>query len=84
MTTHDLAGIEGIATRVGILKEGRLALDEETETLKARFRRIRYGNRITETRTVYGTELDAFDAVSVKVSGTATPIEYEVDVIDCP
>ena len=69
VTTHDLAGIEGIATRVGILKDGRLVLDEEIETLKARFRRIRYGNRITETRTVYGTELDAFEAVSVKVRG---------------
>ncbi len=69
VTTHDLAGIEGIATRVGILKEGRLVLDEETETLKSRFRRIRYGNRITETRAAYGTELDAFEAVSVKVRG---------------
>ena len=29
LTTHDLAGFEGIATRVGILKEGRLVLDEE-------------------------------------------------------
>jgi len=41
----------------------------EIETLKSRFRRIRYGNRITETRAVYGTELDAFEAVSVKVRG---------------
>jgi ABC-2 type transport system ATP-binding protein len=69
VTTHDLAGIEGIATRVGILKEGHLVLDEEIETLKARFRRIRYGNRMTDTRTAYGTELDAFDAVKVKVRG---------------
>jgi len=69
ITTHDLAGIEGIATRVGILKEGRLALDEEAETLKSRFRRIRYGNSATETRAVYGTELDAFEAVRVKVRG---------------
>jgi ABC-2 type transport system ATP-binding protein len=69
VTTHDLAGIEGIATRVGIVKDGRLVLDEETETLKSRFRRIRYGNRMTETRTAYGTELDAFEAVRVKVRG---------------
>lgn len=69
VTTHDLAGIEGIATRVGIVKDGLLILDEETETLKSRFRRIRYGNRMTETRTSYGTELDAFEAVRVRVRG---------------
>ena len=69
LTTHDLASIEGIATRVGILKEGRLVLDEEVETLKSRFRRIRYGNRITETRKEFGNELDAFDAVKVQVRG---------------
>lgn len=69
LTTHDLSGFEGIATRVGILKQGRLALDEDAERLKSRFRRIRYANRITETRTAFGTELDAFDAVRVKVRG---------------
>ena len=40
LTSHDLAGVEGIADRVGILHEGRLVLDEEMETLKRRFRRI--------------------------------------------
>lgn len=69
LTTHDLAGFEGIATRVGILKEGRLVLDEDAERLKSRFRRIRYENRMTETRTAFGNELDAFDAVRVKVRG---------------
>lgn len=42
VTTHDLGGIETIADRVGILKNGALVLDEEMETLKARFRRVRY------------------------------------------
>lgn len=69
LATHDLSGVEGIATRVGILKEGTLVLDEEMEILKSRFRRIRYGNRATDTRTEYGTELDAFEAVRVKVRG---------------
>lgn len=69
LATHDPAGVGRIATRVGILKHGRLVLDEKMETLKSRFRRIRYGNRMTETRTVYGTELDIFDAVRVKVRG---------------
>jgi ABC-2 type transport system ATP-binding protein len=36
VTTHDLAGIEGIADRVGILREGRLVVDEPLEALKAR------------------------------------------------
>jgi ABC-type multidrug transport system ATPase subunit len=35
LTTHDLAGIEGIADRVGILRGGRLALDGELDALKA-------------------------------------------------
>ena len=69
LTTHDLASIEGIATRVGILQAGRLALDEDVDTLKSRFRKIRYGNRVTETRNEFGTELDAFESVKVKVRG---------------
>jgi ABC-type multidrug transport system ATPase subunit len=39
VTTHDLAGIEGIADRVGILKDGRLVIDDTLETLKAKFSR---------------------------------------------
>ena len=69
LTTHDLAGFEGIATHVGILKDGKLAIDEDAEALKSRFRRIRYSNRLTETRTAFGTELDEFDALRVKVRG---------------
>lgn len=41
LTSHDLAGVEGIADRIGLLREGRLAVDEEMETLKQRFRRLR-------------------------------------------
>jgi ABC-2 type transport system ATP-binding protein len=41
LTSHDLAGVEGIADRVGVLRDGRLVLDEELEGLKRRFRRIR-------------------------------------------
>ena len=42
VTTHDLAGIEMFADRVGILRNGQLVLDEEVEALKSRFRRIRF------------------------------------------
>jgi ABC-2 type transport system ATP-binding protein len=45
ITTHDLAGVETIADRVGILVDGRLVLDEELEPLKARFRRVRTAAR---------------------------------------
>ena len=41
LTTHDLAGVESIADRVAIMDGGRIVLDEELETLKGRFRRIR-------------------------------------------
>jgi ABC-2 type transport system ATP-binding protein len=69
LATHDPPSVESLATHVGLLKDGRLLLDEEMETLKSRFRRIRYGNEITASRTAYGTELDAFDAVRVRARG---------------
>ena len=37
VTTHDLAAIERLADRIGILQDGRLAVDEDTEALKARW-----------------------------------------------
>jgi ABC-2 type transport system ATP-binding protein len=39
ITTHDLTAVEGIADRVAILKDGRLAVDEETSVLKERWAR---------------------------------------------
>lgn len=42
LTTHDLAGVEGVADRVGILAAGHLKLDEDLEALKGRFRRLRW------------------------------------------
>lgn len=69
LTSHDLAGVESMATRVGFLKGGRLVLDEDLETLKARFRRLRYANEATEDPTRSGQELSDFDAVKVKVRG---------------
>jgi ABC-2 type transport system ATP-binding protein len=46
LTTHDLPGVEAIADRVGILSHGKLVLDEEMETLKARFRRLRFARPV--------------------------------------
>jgi len=45
ITTHDLAPVEAVADRVGILRDGKLVLDEEVETLKSRFRRIRFASQ---------------------------------------
>ena len=67
ITTHDLAGVEGIVSRVGILKQGRLVVNEDIETLKGKFRRIRYINRGVEMRHEYGGELDALSALQVTV-----------------
>ena len=41
ITTHDLEGIERLASRVAILKQQRLLLDEPIDELKSRFRRLR-------------------------------------------
>jgi ABC-2 type transport system ATP-binding protein len=69
LLTSDPDGAARIATHVGILREGRLAVSGEIGDVLRRFRRIRYRNEVTEDRTAYGTELDAFDAVRVKVRG---------------
>ncbi|MGE5277203.1 MAG: ABC transporter ATP-binding protein [Acidobacteriota bacterium] len=69
LATGDAADAESVADRVGILRGGALALDEDVSTLTRRFRRLRYRNEITETRTEYGTELDLFEAVRVRVRG---------------
>lgn len=69
LLTSDPDGAGKIATHVGILRAGRLAVSGEIGDVLGRFRRIRYRNEISEERTEYGTELDAFDAVRVKVRG---------------
>jgi ABC-2 type transport system ATP-binding protein len=44
LTTHELSEVEGIASHVGILRDGRLVIDEPLESLKARVRQIRYAH----------------------------------------
>ena len=69
LTTHDLAGVERIADRIAILKDGRLLLCEETEALKSRFRTVRYRSEVTESRTEFGDELDELEPLRAKVRG---------------
>jgi ABC-2 type transport system ATP-binding protein len=59
LTTHDLAEVERIADRVGILRGGRMVLDEEVETLKHRFRRLGFSSSAGEE------ELRGFRPVAV-------------------
>jgi ABC-2 type transport system ATP-binding protein len=42
VTTHDLAGVEGIADRIGILRDGSLLMDENLEALKLRWCRLQW------------------------------------------
>jgi ABC-2 type transport system ATP-binding protein len=71
ITTHDLAGVERIADRVGILNQGRIVLDEEMEALKARFRRISF----PRSREAAVGRLAALGPVAVASRG------WEVDAV---
>jgi len=68
LTTHDLAAVEGIADRVGILRAGRLLLDEELESLKRRFRRISFPPADADR----AAGLTAFEPVAVAARGFRT------------
>jgi ABC-2 type transport system ATP-binding protein len=37
VTTHELSAVERLADRIGILRDGRLAVDEDMDALKARY-----------------------------------------------
>ena len=63
ITTHDLAGVETIADRVAMMVNGRIVIDEGLESLKSRFRRVRFaatrpaavGNLATAAVRSWGT-----------------------------
>ncbi len=68
ITTHDLAGVEGLADHVAILSDGKLVLDEAMDVLKSRFRRVRFaspavalagGNLVTAKVTQWGSGTEA-------------------------
>jgi ABC-2 type transport system ATP-binding protein len=63
ITTHDLAGVERIADRVAVLRQGKLVLDEEMEALKHRFRRLSFPAAERELR------LEALAPVAVASRG---------------
>ena len=69
VTTHDLAGIEGIADRVGIMHEGRLVYDETMEGLKARFRRLRCVHGAETSTEAVGAALAPLEPAEVRHVG---------------
>jgi len=68
LATHDLAGVESIADRVGILSRGRLLLDEPLEQLKTRFRRIMVGPAATNDEAV-NSMLEGFQVAALNEHG---------------
>lgn len=72
ITTHDLQGIEGIADRIGILKQGRLLLDMQTEVLKSRYRKLRYRWERTPAEEGIRGDLDMFTALDVRMTDSGT------------
>jgi ABC-2 type transport system ATP-binding protein len=69
VTTHDLAGVEGIADRVGIMTGGRLALDESLDGIKARFRRLRFVRRQDAGDDAVTAALGPMEPVAVRLVG---------------
>lgn len=65
ITTHDLAGIEGIADRVGILHQGRLLLDAALEDLKARCRKVSWA----PAQALRSEDLAPFAPLGIRLGG---------------
>jgi ABC-2 type transport system ATP-binding protein len=91
ITTHDLASVESIADRAGILQHGRLVLDEEVETLRGRFRRIRFAsqpmvlaqaNLVTATVRQWGSGTEAVISNYDEVAFARLRSESQMPVAD--
>jgi ABC-2 type transport system ATP-binding protein len=78
ITTHDLAGVEGIASHVGVLHDGRLVVDDELDNVKATFRHVRFAPRAR----VGGPDLGPFRTMNVKIGAfgvEATVARFDAD-----
>jgi ABC-2 type transport system ATP-binding protein len=81
VASNDITGIEAVADRVGILAGGRLVVDEEIESLKARFVRITAPERTDWSAAAHGAEMVASRTVAgggseavVRTSGGAANV----------
>jgi len=79
LTTHDLAGIEMIADRIGIMAGGKLVLDEELEPLKQRFRRIRFAAQpvALETSQLVATAVRAWGGGAEAIVSNYDELAFE-------
>jgi len=89
LTTHDLAGVETIVDRVAMMADGRIVLDEELESLKSRFRRVRFaatrpaavGNLATAAVRSWGTGTEMivtnYDPASPLDAAEVSPMSLE-------
>jgi len=89
LTTHDLAGVETIVDRVAMMVDGRIVLDEELESLKSRFRRVRFaaarpaavGNLATAAVRSWGTGTEMivtnYDPASPLDAAEVSPMSLE-------
>ena len=79
LTTHELTEVEGIATHVGILRRGRLVIDEQLEMLKGRIRHIRCAHGPADVEAALApfeplairTDRTGFDAVVGRYESSA-------------
>ncbi len=71
LTTHDLAGIEGIADLVGVLHEGALLVNEPLETLKARFCRLVWSDRTEVASERIEAGLNHLGVMTLEAAGGA-------------
>ncbi len=71
ITSHDLPGIESIASNIAVLKAGELLLDEGLESLKQRFRYVAFGrvNGHGDRRDDGSDLLEGLEPLAVKSRG---------------
>jgi ABC-2 type transport system ATP-binding protein len=77
LTTHDLAGVEAIADRVGVLHGGSLLVDERLEVLKARYCRLTWAatDKISRDRIAAGLRHLGLVGEAVAAGATEAVVE---------
>lgn len=85
ITTHDLDAVESIADRIGVLRGGKLVLDEDMEDVKIRFRRIRFAGKPEALGGLETTGVRPWgsgtEAVIANYEEGRTPVDAEVSAM---
>jgi len=82
VTTHDLAAVEGVADKVGIIHDGRLVLDEALQTLKTRFRRVFFERGVTDGEPFRSLHVAAGGLEPKVVGDTVSAVLTRCDAVD--